>query len=159
MKEILKFVLADDNKALVNMMKEWIEENQRYKVIGIAKDREDEINLINTLKPDVVITDIKEKDGWTGLDVIEKYINSQYKPIFCVVSAGITNYLSDIRRLKVSHFLSKPFEVYDLNRVLNNIYDEVYPKAILELKNDITKKEDRSFWDKLISKLKNRTVI
>ena len=33
------------------------------------------------------------------------------------------------------------------------IYDDIYPKAIMELKNNITKKEDRSFWNKIIEKI------
>ena len=154
MDEVLKIVIADDNEVLVDMMKKWIEENERYQVIGMARDRNDEMYLIDTLKPNVVITDIKEKDGWTGLDVVEKYMDSEYKLIFFIVSAGVIGYFNDIRRLKISHYLSKPFEVKDLNRVLNNIYDEVYPKAILELENNITERVDRSFWYMLIQKIK-----
>ena len=154
MDEVLKIVIADDNEVLVDMMKKWIEENERYQVIGMARDRNDEMYLIDTLKPNVVITDIKEKDGCTGLDVVEKYMDSEYKPIFFIVSAGVIGYFNDIRRLKISHYLSKPFEVKDLNRVLNNIYDEVYPKAILELENNITERVDRSFWYMLIQKIK-----
>lgn len=154
MDEVLKIVIADDNEVLVDMMKKWIEENERYQVIGIARDRNDEMYLIDTLKPNVVITDIKEKNGWTGLDVIEKYMDSEYKPIFFIVSAGVSGYFNDIRRLRISYYLSKPFQVEDLNRVLNNIYDEVYPKAILELENNIMEREDRSFWYMLIQKIK-----
>ena len=90
MDEVLKIVIADDNEVLVDMMKKWIEENERYQVIGMARDRNDEMYLIDTLKPNVVITDIKEKDGWTGLDVVEKYMDSEYKPIFFIVSALLT---------------------------------------------------------------------
>ena len=49
MKEILKIVIADDNENIVNAMKEKIEKNERYKVIGIANDENEEINLINKL--------------------------------------------------------------------------------------------------------------
>ena len=64
------------------------------------------------------------------------------------------HYIDDIRRLKISHYLSKPFNVDDLHRILNDIYDEFYPKAMINLQNDIMEKENRSFWERIIRKLK-----
>lgn len=154
MDEILKIVIADDNQILTEIIKKWIEKNKRYKIIGIANDEKEEIKLINKLKPDVVITDIRKKNGWTGLDIIENYINREYSPTFFIISAGVAHYINDIRKLKISHYLSKPFKEEDLNRILDYIYYEFYPKAMTNLQNDIIKKENRSFWERIISKLK-----
>lgn len=154
MNENLRIIIADDNKVLVDMTKGWIEKNERYKVVGIANDEEDEITLIDRLKPDVVITDIRKKNGWTGIKIIENYIGKDYTPTFFIISAGVMHYIDDIRRLKISHYLSKPFNVDDLHRILNDIYDEFYPKAMINLQNDIMEKENRSFWERIIRKLK-----
>ncbi len=154
MDEILRIIIADDNKILAEMMKKIIEENQRYKVIAITSDEEEQINLINILKPHLVITDLKRKNKWTGLDIIEKCNNSIYKPIFFIISASATYYIEEIRKLKISYYLNKPYQVEDLMRILNDIYDSVYPKAIVEVKNNISKKEDKSFWNNLIKKIK-----
>lgn len=153
MDEILKIVIADDNQILTEMTKKWIEENERYKVIGIASDEEDEIALIDKLKPDVVITDIRKKEGWTGLDIIENYKDKEYSPTFFVISAGVVYYIEDIRRLKITHYLNKPFDVDDLYRVLNDIYDEFYPKAIVNVKNEIHTKERKPLWRRIIEKV------
>ena len=37
---------------------------------------------------------------------------------------------------------------------VNNIYDDIYPKAIIQLNNNITKKENISFWTTIIEKFK-----
>ena len=61
MNEVLKIIIADDNQIAVDMIKRKIEENEKYKVIGIAKDEEEEIKLIKDIKPNLVITDIRKK--------------------------------------------------------------------------------------------------
>ena len=82
MDEVLKIVIADDNEVLVDMMKKWIEKNERYQVIGMARDRNDEMYLIDTLKPNVVITDIKRERWLDWIRCCRKYMDSEYKPIF-----------------------------------------------------------------------------
>ncbi len=153
MKEILKIVIADDNENIVNAMKEKIEKNERYKVIGIANDENEEINLINKLRPNLVITDLKKKNNWCGLDIIKENENKEYKPIFCIVSASVHDYIKEIRNLEIKYYLNKPYDTEDLFRVLNHIYDDIYPKAIIEVKKEILKKDYDNFWNKIIKRL------
>ena len=153
MEDILTIVIADDNKPIAEMIKKTIEENKRYKIVGIANDEENEMFLIDTLKPNLVITDLKKKNDWTGLNIIEKYKNCEYEPTFFIISASIIDYIKEIRRLEIQYYLSKPYDKYDLMRIINDIYDDIYPKAIMELNNNITKREDRSFWIKFIEKI------
>lgn len=154
MEDILKIVIADDNKLIVNMIKGQIEKDKRCKVVGIANDEENEIFLIDTLKPNLVITDLRKKKGWTGIEIIEKYKECEYKPIFCIISASIIDYIDEIRKLKIQYYLNKPYNENDLMRIINDIYNDIYPKAIIELNNNIMGKEDRSFWYKIIEKIK-----
>lgn len=77
------------------MIKRKIEENEKYKVIGIAKDEEEEIKLIKDIKPNLVITDIRKKNGWTGLDIIKQFENEDNKPIFFVISGSTENYIEE----------------------------------------------------------------
>lgn len=154
MEDVLKIVIADDNKLIADMIKKKIEDDKRCKVVGIANDDECEINLIDKLKPNLVITDLKKKNGWTGIDIIKKYKYSEYKPIFFIISASIVDYIEVIRELEIQYYLSKPYNEYDLMRIINNIYDDIYPKAIIELNNNITKKENISFWTTIIEKFK-----
>lgn len=153
MEDILRIVIADDNKLIVDMIKKKVEEDKRCKVVGIANDEENEMFLIDTLKPNLVITDLKKKNGWTGIDIIEKYQYSEYKPIFFIISASIIDFIDIIRKLEIQYYLNKPYNEYDLMRIINDIYDDIYPKAIIKLNNNIMEKEDRSFWNKIMEKI------
>ena len=78
MDEVLKIIIADDNYALIDFMKRILEEDKRFEVVGIATNDEEEIKLIEREKPNVVITDLKRKNEYTGLNVIEKFKNKEY---------------------------------------------------------------------------------
>lgn len=58
--EILTIIVADDNAYMSDFMSKIIKEDSRFKFIGFAKDEKEEIELINSLKPNVVITDLKK---------------------------------------------------------------------------------------------------
>lgn len=154
MEDILEIVIADDNKLIADMIKKKIEDDKRCKVVGIANDEESEMLLIDKLKPNLVITDLRKKNGWTGINIIEKYQYCEYKPTFFIISASIVDYIETIRKLEIQYYLSKPYNEYDLMRIINDIYNDVYPKAIIELNNNIIKNDNRSFWNMIIEKFK-----
>ena len=72
--EILTIIVADDNAYMSDFMSKIIKEDSRFKFIGFAKDEKEEIELINSLKPNVVITDLKKGNKWTGIDIIKEII-------------------------------------------------------------------------------------
>ena len=59
MEEKITIVISDDNEAITNFMKSYIENNNKYEIVGISSDAKTEIELIDKFKPNVVITDIK----------------------------------------------------------------------------------------------------
>ena len=138
MNEVLKIIIADDNQIAVDMIKRKIEENEKYKVIGIAKDEEEEIKLIKDIKPNLVITDIRKKNGWTGLDIIKQFENEDNKPIFFVISGSTENYIEEIRTLQIKYYLNKPYNFDDITRILSYIYNDIYPMSIINCKSEIT---------------------
>lgn len=137
MEEIVKILIADDNKAIVEFMQKYIAKDDRYKIVGICSDTETEIKMIDELKPDVVITDIRKKNKWSGIDIVKKYIDSEYCPIFYIVSASVVHYLPEMRDLKIRHYLTKPFEEKDFMRILGYAYSEIYPKEIVSTQKEI----------------------
>lgn len=58
--ETLTIIVADDNACMSDFINRIIENDNRFEFIGSAKDEKDEIELINTLKPSIVITDLKK---------------------------------------------------------------------------------------------------
>ncbi len=131
MNDIVKILIADDNKHIANSMMEYVNEDIRYKLIGMSNDELSEIEMIEKFKPDVVITDIKKKIGWTGIDIIEHYQNIENKPIFILISASITDYYQKIREFNIEHYLAKPFIKEDFLEILNRVYYKIYPNEVI----------------------------
>ena len=159
MDEILKIIIADDNLALVDFMKSSIEKDTRFKVVGIATNDEEEIELIEKEKPNVVITDLKRNDQYTGLNIIEKYKDEEYKPIFFIISAMAMCYIEDIRRLDIRYYLNKPFDNDRLLDKMNDIYEGVYPKRMILVQDMEIKFHRENFFDRFCNILKRRTRI
>lgn len=159
MEEILKIIIADDNLALVDFMKLSIEQDSRFKVVGIATSDEEEIELIEKEKPNVVITDLKRGNQYTGLKIIEKYKDEEYKPIFFIISAMSVYYIEDMRRLNIRYYLNKPFDNDKMFNKMNDIYEEVYPKKMILMKNTEIKSNRENFFDRFFNILKRRVWI
>ncbi len=159
MEEILKVIIADDNLALVDFMKSSIEKDTRFKVVGIATNDEEEIELIEMEKPNVVITDLKRNDQYTGFNIIEKYKDEEYKPIFFIISAMAMCYIEDIRRLNIRYYLDKPFNNDRLLNKMNDIYEEVYPKRLILMQDTGVKFHRENFFERFCNILKRRVGI
>ncbi len=159
MEEILKVIIADDNLALVDFMKSSIEKDTRFKVVGIATNDEEEIELIEKEKPNVVITDLKRNDQYTGFNIIEKYKDEEYKPIFFIISAMAMCYIEDIRRLNIRYYLDKPFNNDRLLNKMNDIYEEVYPKRLILMQDTGVKFHRENFFERFCNILKRRVGI
>ena len=71
----IKIVIADDNVYLCEMIKKEIENYDEVQILGIANTDEEEIRLIEELKPEIVITDLMRKRKYSGWDIIKKYDN------------------------------------------------------------------------------------
>lgn len=160
MDEILKIIIADDNLALVDFMKASIEKDTRFKVVGIATNDKEEIDLIEREKPNVVITDLKRNNEYTGIDIIERYKNKEHKPIFFIISAmAMYYYIEDIRRLDIRYYLNKPFDNDRLLDKMNDIYEGVYPKRMILVQDMEIKFHRENFFDRFCNILKRRTRI
>lgn len=159
MEEIIKVIIADDNLALVDFMKESIEKDTRFKVVGIATNDKEEMELIEKEKPNVVITDLKRNDQYTGFHIIEKYKDKEYKPIFFIISAMAICYIEDIRRLNIRYYLNKPFSNDKLLEKMDEIYEEVYPKRMILMQDTEIKFHRENFFERFCNILKRRVGI
>ena len=140
-------------------MKSSIEKDTRFKVVGIATNDEEEIELIEKEKPNVVITDLKRNDQYTGFNIIEKYKDEEYKPIFFIISAMAMCYIEDIRRLNIRYYLNKPFNNDRLLNKMNDIYEEVYPKRLILMQDTGVKFHRENFFERFCNILKRRVGI
>lgn len=113
MNEKIKIIIADDNKHICMFMKDFLNKYEDIEILGIANTDEDEIHMIEELKPDIVITDLMRNHKYTGLDIIKDYQNRENAPEFLVISAD--EEINVLRGgVKVAGYIKKPFLDYEI---------------------------------------------
>lgn len=153
----LKIIIADDNKIITTVLAEEIKKHEEFLLLDITSRTEDEIELINTLKPDTVITDIKRKEGYhKGLEIIKMY-REQEKPKFVVISgAPYTDIMESLRELKVKYFIPKPFQYEKVIEVLREVREEIYPQSVLDRNDMIQEFKRATFFERLVKIIKRK---
>ena len=70
----LKIVIADDNKRMVDVIKEVINGEPQLDVVGTATNGEDTVDVIKKTQPDIVLLDIimPQIDGLTVMQRIRE---------------------------------------------------------------------------------------
>lgn len=84
--EKVNIIIADDNIEFCEELKAKLSEYEDINILGIANTDEDEIYLIENLKPDVVITDILRNGELSGEKIIEQYLKNNTSQKFLVIS-------------------------------------------------------------------------
>lgn len=124
--ENMKTVIADDEKMALFMLRKFTEwEALGLTLEGEAQDGTELLELIETTRPDIVITDIK-MPGYSGLEIIGKVLEMGLKPYFLITSAYTDfEHARQAMRLGVEDFLPKPIEKKELNTALRRIIEKV----------------------------------
>ena len=158
MEETLTILVADDNVFMADLIAVSIKDDTRFKIIGVAKDNVEEIDLINKLKPNIVISDLKKGESWCGLDIIrELQKKEENMPIFFIISASTYHYYNEMRDLNIKYYLNKPCDNNRISEMLDMIYEDIYPKRIIKLEEQRgIETDNRNFFNKLLNKLKKR---
>ena len=82
----IKIIIADDNFAVCDILESYLKKFEDVEILGIANTDEEEIKLIETLKPDIVISDLVRNYKYTGLDIIKQYNKKKDRPKFLVLT-------------------------------------------------------------------------
>lgn len=169
--DTIKIIIADDNRCICDLYTKSLEKHKDVEILGIAHNDEDEINMIENLKPEIVISDLMRPGGWTGLDIIKDYYSKRNGPEFLVISADKKDDVIT-GSLKVAGYIKKPFENYELiytelkrikkqirNRKIDNEYKEwerrYWNDRIIDL-NQYFNKDEFKMIKKLGIKIKNK---
>lgn len=128
----IKIIIADDNIHICKFTKEFLEKYEDIEILGIANSDEDEIKMIEELKPEIVITDLMRNHRYTGLDIIKSYFAKNKDITFLVISADNK---SDVINggLEVAGYIKKPVNDYEeIYTELKRIKRELENKKYLE---------------------------
>ena len=140
----IKVIIADDNKIINSVMRENLKKYEEIEVLGSAYSDEEERRLIESEKPEIVITDLMRNGIPSGLEIIKEYKNKCSLPKFLVISAGGEEYVNiDI----IDGFIKKPLLNYDailkeLERIKKQIEYEKMPRTV---KKPLEKSLKKSF--------------
>ena len=152
--EKIKVLIADDVQVIAESNKKIAQTFENIEVLGIAKNGQEEYNMIEKLMPDLVITDNK-MPVMNGIEVIEKINNSSIskKPKFILVTADLG-----------SEFVNNAYSLGVLNVVGKMSSENALKYAIEEFlylqntnENDIIEKHQvkkESFFEKIFKKNK-----
>lgn len=152
--EKIRVLVADDNKNIAEIIQREILKNEKYEVIGIANDGQEEYDMIFTLCPEIVFTD-NQMPKMNGLEVIEKINKSDLvcKPKFVLVTSDSNKILyNQCAELDIISVIPKPISYDRISEILNEIIDIKENPVNQPPKEEKTKKN--SLFTELLNKIK-----
>ena len=121
--EKTRLLVIDDNKNLVEMIKEYFKGNASIEVSLVAYNGEEGINLLEKKQEDydLILLDLimPKKDGIAVLeDMHQKNISQK---VIVLTSYNTQDMIRKVSELGASYFLLKPFELRDLEQKINEV--------------------------------------
>ncbi len=126
MSEPISVLIADDNVEFAGLLKKYINRESDLKVVGIAGDGLEAVDLTASLTPDVVILDLI-MPNLDGIGVLERIsaMGINPKPVFIILSAiGLDVFVRRAILLGAEYYLVKPFDVSVLLKRIRQLVAE-----------------------------------
>lgn len=119
--ENIKICIVDDNKELIQLLKDYISKQEGMEIIGTAYNGQDCLKLVERLKPDVLLLDII-MPHLDGLAVLERLREEEYMPKIIMLTAfGQEDVTKKAVELGASYFVLKPFDMERLVGQIRNV--------------------------------------
>ena len=125
--EKTRLLIIDDNRSLVDMIKEYFDNNADIKVALTAYDGAEGMLLVDKKKDeyDVILLDLimPNKDGMAVLEYMKK--KGIDKDIIVLTSYNTQDMIRKVSEMGVSYFILKPFELIDLEKRITELREGV----------------------------------
>lgn len=141
--EKTRVLVVDDNKQLVNMIKEYFSKHASIEVVLEANDGVEGLNLIEKQsdKYDIIVLDLimPNKDGISVLEYMKK--KNIERKVIVLTSYNTPEVIRRVSELGANYYILKPFELTDLEkRILELSDDNNYTSKNINLyKNNLEK--------------------
>ncbi len=135
----LRLMIVDDEPDTLKALEMGLQENvaKLHSVMSYAEA----INMLKSHELDVVVTDLKLKDG-TGLDILNYIRENQLPPYVIIITAyGTVESAVEAIRSGAYDYIVKPFRFSDLKRLLSRIDETLQLRRENEQLKQILKKE------------------
>ena len=146
---MIRIVIAEDQGMLLGAMKSLLSLEEDIEVVGLAKNGEEAIELVKSLKPDVCIMDI-EMPVKTGLDAAEALKDENCKVIILTTFAR-PGYFERARKAGVRGYLLKDSPIEELVNSIRIIMEgrRIYASELVDFvyeedsENPLTERESQ----------------
>ncbi len=120
----LRIVIAEDDHQIAEIQKRFIERIEGFELVGLAHELTEAEDLIEVLKPDLVLLDIQFPSG-TGLDLLRKMrAKNSSVDIILITAAKEVNTLKEALRGGIFDYILKPLVFERLQSSLHNYRDQ-----------------------------------
>ncbi|ANU23454.1 sporulation transcription factor Spo0A [Planococcus donghaensis] len=123
--EKIKIAIADDNRELVGLMKDYLNLQPNMEVVNVAYNGKTCIEMLKSEKIDILLLDIimPYLDGIAVLDEIKENDDLQGIDVIMLSAFGQESIMSQAADYGASYFIMKPFEtdrlVVQINHIMN----------------------------------------
>lgn len=144
---MIKIVIAEDQRMLLGALGSLLDLEDDIEVVGMARNGEDVLKLVEREKPDICIMDI-EMPVMSGLEAAEQLKDNSCKVIILTTFAR-SGYFERARNANVSGYLLKDSPSEELANTIRMIMAgrKVYDPELIELayseENPLTEREEQ----------------
>lgn len=111
--KIIKVLVVEDHPLTARDLSEILSARGMV-VTGMAKNHEEALLSVGQNVPDVLLVDVKLKDGDDGIDLVEKILPEKCTPIIYLTANSDKETVDRALRTKPAAFLTKPYDEKDL---------------------------------------------
>lgn len=151
---MIKVVIADDEENVCQLIRGLIDWNSlNMEIVGTAHNGVEALEMIQSLGPDLMITDIR-MPGYDGLEMIRRAKEIKQNLDFIIISGyRHFEYAQNAIKYGVGDYLLKPIKKEDFMISLNKMHERYLQRTEQMSKEDQMKKQLKSDADKLRSNL------
>lgn len=121
----MKIFIVDDNKNIIRILEQIIEDKELGEVIGTAGDGISASSEIENLKPDIVLVDLL-MPGLDGINLVKKLkknlANIQFIMISQVTSKDMVSKAYDVG---IEYFITKPIDAIEVQVVIKKVIEKI----------------------------------
>lgn len=157
-----RIIVANGNRYIADLQEKFMKKNKNIEILGIATNSQEEIELIEKYKPDIVITNIVRKnEDINGWDIIKKYENNEEIKFILITALKIQDILTENNGIipnNIIKYINIPFDwnklhieiekaliciSYKLTEESDKLLNDYYNKKIVNLKKELNEADKK----------------
>lgn len=126
--KLIKVLIVDDSSFMRKLLRDILEANPEIKVVGMAKNGEEAVQMNDLLNPDVITMDV-EMPVMNGIEAVKKIMSTNPKPIIMLSAHTRDNAKITIEALENGAFDFVPKPGGEVSTNLIKISEEIAEKV------------------------------